>query len=244
MSCKDKVAIVTGAAGAGLGRSIALTLAREGAFVVVNYRSSQESADAIVNHINRRGGRAMAVRADIFEAEGCQRLVERTQAEFDQVNICIIGPGGGWHPEPIDQLKPEAAMESIHNETAPILHLMPLVLPGMYARNWGRVIAIATHPTKLSPAYTYNLGKAARVQAMLLAYEQAWSHGVTMNVIAPGPVSGIDSPEAAIEESEGGDRWQARADVSPQDIAEGVVFLCSEAGRFISGCVLPYLFRW
>ena len=99
------------------------------------------------------------------------------------------------------------------------------------------------HLNKLSPASAYNLGKAARVQAMLLAHEQAWLHRVTMNVIAPGPVHSLPQLENAIEQCEHGASWQGRADTSPQDIAEGVAFLCSDAGQFISGCVLPYLFH-
>jgi len=243
MNCKGKVAIVTGAAGNGMGRSIALTLAREGAKVAVNYRTSHESANAIVDHIKQSGGSAISVQADIFEPEGCKSLVGTTKAQFGQVDICIIGPGGGWHPETIDQLEPKAVIENIHDETAPLFYLLSLVLPGMYERKWGRIIGIAMHPTKLSPAYAYNLGKAARVQAMLLAHEQAWAYGVTINVIAPGPVPVIKSLEDAIEQSERGVKWQSRAEVSPQDIAEGVVFLCSEAGKFIAGCILPYLFH-
>ena len=68
MKCRGRVAVVTGAAGQGMGRSIALTLAREGARVVVNYRSSQENAEAIVEHILARDGEATAVQADVFEA--------------------------------------------------------------------------------------------------------------------------------------------------------------------------------
>jgi NAD(P)-dependent dehydrogenase (short-subunit alcohol dehydrogenase family) len=60
MTCKNKVAIVTGAAGNGMGRSIALTLAREGASVVVNYLTSQDSAQAIVKYITDQGGNAIA----------------------------------------------------------------------------------------------------------------------------------------------------------------------------------------
>jgi NAD(P)-dependent dehydrogenase (short-subunit alcohol dehydrogenase family) len=244
VSCEGKVALVTGAAGSGLGRSIALTLAREGARVVVNYRTSDGSAYAIVEHIERNGGQAVAVAADVFTADGCRYLVEATVARFGRVDICIVGPGGGWHPEPIDQLAPEAALEDLHSEAAPVLHLMPLVLPGMYERRWGRVIGIATHPGKLSPAYAYNVGKAARMQALLLAQDQAWGHGVTVNVIAPGPVSGLADLSSAIEHVGHGQAWQEREDVTPQDIAEGVAFLCSDAGRFVTGCVLPYLFRW
>jgi 3-oxoacyl-[acyl-carrier protein] reductase len=241
MNCKDKVALVTGAAGSGLGRSIALTLAREGARVVVNYRTSETSARAIVEHIEGGGGKAIAVAADIFDASGCARLVAMAVEQFGQIDICVIGPGGGWHPESIDQLQAEDALEDIQHETAPILHLMSRVLPGMYERHWGRLIGIASHPLKVSPAYAYNLGKAARMQALLLAQDQAWKHGVTVNVIAPGPLNGLPDLASAVEQAQHGHAWQERANVTPQDIADGVAFLCSESGRFISGCVLPYL---
>ena len=60
-----RVAVVTGAAGKGMGRSIALTLAREGAGVVVNYRTSEAEARAIAEHIRSRGGQALPVKADV-----------------------------------------------------------------------------------------------------------------------------------------------------------------------------------
>lgn len=243
MSCEDKVAIVTGAAGSGMGRSIAFTLAREGAKIVVNYRTSEQSAKAIVSHIERHNGRAIAVQADIFDMEGCKKLVGTTVEEFGQVDICVVGPGGGWHPDPLERLESTAALEDLYHEVAPLFYLMPLVLPDMYERQWGRIIGIAMHPTKTSPAYAYNVGKAARMQALLLSQEEAWQRGVTVNVIAPGPVAAIEGLEEAIEQSGHGVAWQQRTDVSPQDIAEGVAFLCSEAGRFVTGCVLPYLFH-
>jgi 3-oxoacyl-[acyl-carrier protein] reductase len=242
MMAQSKVAIVTGAAGNGMGRSIALTLAREGASVVVNYRSSADSARAIVEHIEIRGGRAIAVQADVFTAAGCRELYDETCKQFGRVDICVIGPGGGWHPEPVDRLSPEGVFEDVQRELAPFVHMMPLVLPGMYERHWGRALGLAMHPTRLSPAYAYNLGNATRLQAFLLAYEQAWREGVTMNVIAPGPVSGIASLDEAAAQCDHGAAWEGRSNVSPQDIAEGVAFLCSEAGRFITGCVLPYAF--
>ena len=78
MMCKDKVAHVTGAAGSGMGRSTALTLAREGAKVVVNYRTSEDSANAIVDYIRSHKGEAIAVSANVFTDEGCRMFVETT----------------------------------------------------------------------------------------------------------------------------------------------------------------------
>jgi NAD(P)-dependent dehydrogenase (short-subunit alcohol dehydrogenase family) len=243
MECEGKVALVTGAAGSGLGRSIALTLAREGALVVVNYRTGEARAAVIVEHIASRGGSAVAVAADVFQAEGCSRLVQAAIGRYGRIDICVIGPGGGWHPAPLEKLAAEDALEDLHQEAAPVLHLMRLVLPGMYERRWGRVIGIASHPVKVSPAYAYNAAKAARMQALLLAQDQAWQRGVTVNVIAPGPVSPIPEAGRAVELADHGRAWHERTNVSPQDIAEGVRFLCSEAGRFVTGCCLPYLFN-
>ena len=169
MKCVDRVAIVTGAAGNGMGRSIALTLAREGASIVVNYRTSRRAAEAAVDAIRAREGRAIAVEADVFDAAACSSLVTATVGAFGQVDICVVGPGGGWHPEPPSELVPADGIEDLRREVAPLYNLMPLVLPPMYERRWGRWVAIAMHPSLPSPAYSYNVTKAARHQALHLA---------------------------------------------------------------------------
>lgn len=242
LTLKDKVTLVTGSAGNGIGRSIALTMAREGAKVVLNYRSSKDEAQAIVNHIKNSGGNAIAIKADIFKDDGCRNLVNSTQEHYGQIDICVVNPGAGWHPESIDKLDSSAAIEDVKREIAPFFYIMPLVLPQMYKRKWGRIIGIALLPPYESPAYSYNVGKAARVQALLQARDEAWRNGVTINIIGPGPVHSIEKLEEAIEQCNHGRTWQNRSNTSPQDIAESVVFLCSDAGRFITGCVLPFLF--
>lgn len=239
--CEGRVAIVTGAAGSGMGRSIALTLAREGAKVVVNYRKSEEAAKVIVDCIESQGGIAVKVQADVFEAEDCKRLVDAGVERFGQIDICVIGPGAGWHPESVDRLDPSAALDDVHQEVAPVYQMMPLVLPGMYERRWGRVIALALSPPYGSPSYSYNVGKAARVYALQLARDMAWRNCVTLNLIGPGAVPEIGTLDEAVEQRDHGPAWRSRTTASPQDIAEGVAFLCSEAARFISGCVLTYM---
>ncbi len=243
MTCKDKVAIVTGAAGKGMGRSIALTLGREGAKVVVNYRTSENMACSVVGHITASGGEALAVQADVFTAEGCRNLIDAAVEKFGQVDICIINPGAGWHPEPIDKLDPAAALDDAQAELSPIFHLAPLVLPGMYERNWGRLVGLSLSRDFPSPAHSYNVAKAARTQTLLAMYDKAWKHGVTVNVISPGPVAGIDELSQAIELCDHGLAWQNRQNVTPQDIAESVTMLCSDTGQFISGAELPFMFH-
>jgi len=238
-----RTAIVTGAAGDGMGRSIALTLAREGTNVVVNYLTSEDSARAIVRHIESQGGAAIPYQADVTQQDQCKALVSAAIEEFSQVDICIINPGAGWHQEPIDKLDSAAALDDAQKELAPIYNLIPLVLPGMYERKWGRVIAISLTPPYNCPAYAYNVAKAARSHALLLARDSAWQNGVTVNVIGPGPVPPLETIDAAIEQCAHGPAWQTRSTTSPQDIAESVAFLCSESGNFISAAVIPYMHR-
>ena len=242
-SLQGKVAVVTGAAGKGMGRSIALTLSREGARVVLNHRTSHEVAGRIAEHIRSRSGETVTVQADVFEEAGCRILYESSCQAFGRVDICVIGPGSGWHPEPPERLNVRGALSDIQQELAPIYHLLPLVLPGMYERGWGRIVAIGLEPTKSSPSYAYNVAKAAREQALLLAKGAAWQNNVTLNIVSPGPVGEIPSLDEAIALCDHGPAWENRANLTAQDVAEGVAFLCSEAGCFISGCVLPYLFH-
>jgi NAD(P)-dependent dehydrogenase (short-subunit alcohol dehydrogenase family) len=242
MQCQGRVAVVTGAAGNGIGRSIALTLAREGAAVAINYRTSQQAAEKLATHIRNQGGIAAAIQGDVFTSAGCDALIAATQEQLGPVEICIIGPGGGWHPEPPDQLDPAAALDDIIHEAAPSLYLLARVLPDMYAQNWGRIVGISTNPALPSPAYAYNVAKAARDQVLLQAHRAAWEHHVTVNVVAPGPVGPIETLDEAIEQCAHGAAWQKRTTTSPQDIAENVAWLCSDAGRFITGALIPFEF--
>jgi 3-oxoacyl-[acyl-carrier protein] reductase len=233
-NCTGRVAIVTGAAGKAMGRSIALTLAREGAKVIVNYRKSEQQAREVVAHIKSHVGEAIAVKADVTRQEDCAGLVEEAKRAFGQVDILIIGPGAGWHMEKPDKLNAVDAVADAVAELAPIHNLLPLVLPGMYERKWGRVIGLSLTQTYDSPAYSYNAAKAARTHALLLAARDAKKNGVNINVIGPGPVAEIATLEEAIQLCDHGPAWQARKKLTPQDIAESVAFLCSEAGRFVS----------
>ena len=102
-----------------MGRSTALTIAREGGNVVVDYRNRADSAAAIVAHIERQGGHAIACQADVTQPGQCKTLVDTTIDAFGHVDICIIGPGAGWHQESIDKLDSTAALDDAQKELAP-----------------------------------------------------------------------------------------------------------------------------
>jgi hypothetical protein len=126
---------------------------------------------------------------------------------YGRVDICIIGPGAGWHPKSPPELEPEIALKDMEQEIAPIFYLKPLVLPYMFEREWGRIIGISLHPTNMPPAYSYNAGKMARTQALLLSAQQTWKKGGTVNIMALGPVPEIADFEKALDLCNLGTCW-------------------------------------
>jgi 3-oxoacyl-[acyl-carrier protein] reductase len=237
-----KTALVTGASGKGMGRSIALTLAREGYAVALNYLQNRAAAEELAFRIQKQGGRAVALQGDVFKQEDCERLVRETAAEFGGLDVCVIGPGAGWNPEPLTELKAKQALRDVFQEVAPVYYLLPHALGEMKKRGGGRIVGIASNLELPSPSYAYNAAKAARTEALKQAVQSAWKMSVTVNVIAPGPVDAFVSADDAEAISLHGGTWETRVKVTPQDIAEGVVFLCSDAARYVTGCVLPYRF--
>ena len=237
-----RVALVTGASGSGIGRSVALTLAQQGISVVVNYLHHQQNAESVAEYINRQGGKALPVQGNVFDPADCSRLVETALERLGRVDICVIGPGANWNPEPLEEIDPDRAFQDALQELRPIYNLLPLVLKDMQKRKTGRVVGISSNLTIPSPAYCYNAAKASRTGALLQAVNEAWKLGVTVNVVAPGPVDPFSSLEEAWAFSAHGESWRNRTRVTPQDVADCVAFLCSEEARYLTGCVLPLLF--
>lgn len=244
MILKNKTAIVTGATGNGMGRSIALTLAREGVNVVVNYRQNKEQAEKIVKYINNtQKANAVSFKADIFIDIECKKLVDFASERFGSVDILIVNPGANWNIEPIDSLNVENSLKDINNEISPIYHFFPKVLPIMYKQKWGRIIGISMTLNPPSPSYSYNVAKQTRTNAMLAATQEAWKNNVTINVISPGPVGHIDQFDKAIEFVNNSDEWINRENITPQDIAEAVGFLCSKKADYITGTEINLNFK-
>jgi len=238
-----KVAIVTGAAGDGMGRSIALTFAREGVSVVINYLKNEEKAQKVVEYIRNNGGQAIAVQANVFLLEDCKRLVQTTLDTYEKVDILVLGPGAGWNPEKIENLESEIGLQDISQEISPIYNLLPLVIKDMEKRRWGRIVGIATNMAIPSPAFSYNVAKAGRIELLKLASKEVWEKGITVNVIAPGPIENFTSLEEACTYCHDSSYLIGRSKITPQDIAEGASYLCSDAARYVTGCALPFNFE-
>ena len=235
----SKVALVTGASGDGIGRSTALTLARDGFHVAVNYRTNEAQANSVCTHINGNGGKAVAIQGDIFAQKECDSLINETIMNFGRLDVCVIGPGADWNAEPPDKIAPSKSLNDVIQEISPIYSFLPRVIPEMRKVGGGRIVGIASKPRLPSPSYSYNVAKNSRIAALMELAAPCWKSRITVNVIAPGPIDHISTMEETVSQSVS---FPEKAKVSPQDAAEIIAYLCSVKGRYITGNILTLNF--
>jgi len=237
---KGKVAVVTGAS-KGIGAAIAKQLADEGAAVVVNYASSKQGADRVVAAIADKGGKAIAVQADMAKPVDIKRLFAETKKAFGRLDV-LINNAGIYEFAPLEEVTPE------HFHKQFDLNVLGLILATQEAArhfgpeggsvvNLSSVVATAAPPS----ASVYSATKGA-VDAVTrsLAKELGPRH-IRVNSINPGLVEteGTTSAGTAADDSGFRKQFEAQAPLGrigqPKDIAPAAVFLASGDSGWITG---------
>lgn len=182
---EGRVALVTGAS-RGIGRAVALGLARAGADVVVNYRASELAARDVVEQVERLGRRATAVQADVSRQAEVRRLVETAGQTLGPVAI-LVNNAGISRPQPLEEITEHDWDELLDVNLKSAFLVSQAALPGMRARRWGRIINVSSVAAQVGGVVGphYAASKAGmlgltRSYAALLAGE-----GITVNAIAP-----------------------------------------------------------
>lgn len=246
MELAERVALVTGASGRGIGRSIALTLAREGADIVVNFQQRHQRAEEVAKAIESMGRRALLRQADVSDPAAVRAMVEAAEAHFERLDIVVGSAGGSWQPHDLPEIEPEHWRTVLSEEIDAAYALLRAALPGMRRRGWGRIVLVGGYRAddwRFGPPEApldYPLGKAARHWLARTLGPRELAHGITINAVAPGPIEYVTLQQARrLAEGSG----ETVSESTPQDVAEVVAFLCSERARFVTGAVIPVVGR-
>lgn len=233
-----KVAVVTGAS-KGIGASIALHLAAEGAAVVVNYASSKDGADRVVAEIVRKGGKAIAVQADLGQHADIKRLFAETKKTFDKVDI-LVNNAGIYEFAPIE----EVTAEHFHKQFD--LNVLGLILASQEAVRYfgsagGNIVNIGSVVATLAPAHgsVYSATKAAVNAVTRSLAQELGPRKIRVNSINPGMIETEGTHSAGITDSDMRKHTESQTPLGrigqPQDIAPMAVFLASDDSAWITG---------
>jgi 3-oxoacyl-[acyl-carrier protein] reductase len=233
-----KVAIVTGAS-KGIGAAIAKGLATAGASVVVNYASSREGADRVVAEIASKGGKAMAVGADVSKAADVRRLFDETRKAFGSLDV-LVNNAGVYSFSPLE----EVTEDEFHREFN--INVLGVLLASREAMKYfgsdgGSVINISS-VASMSPAPTtviYSATKGAVDTITRVLAKELGPKKIRVNAINPGGVETEGVRSMGIIGSEFEKQMVARTPLGrlgqPDDIASVAVFLASPASGWMTG---------
>lgn len=232
-----KVAVVTGAS-KGIGAGIAEALASEGASIVVNYSTSKEGADKVVEKIVKNGGKAIALQANIANPQEIERLFSESKKAFGKIDI-LVNNAGIYETSPIEEITAD------HFHKIFDLNVLGLILATREAvkhfGNEGSIINISSIASSSAPPgfSVYSASKAA-VDTLTKSFaKELGPKKIRINSVNPGMVETEGTITAGIMESDFRKHVEAATPLGrigrPIDIAPAVVFLASDEASWITG---------
>ncbi len=233
------VALVTGA-GRGIGRASAIALAEAGADVVVTARTAEQVEDT-AEVIRSLGRRAVAVVADVNDLEGLAALPATALEELGRLDILVNNAGGSF-PKPLLETSARSFELAFHFNVTTAFELTKLSVPAMLASGGGSIVNISSAIGRLSDRgfAAYGTAKAALTHLTRLTACDLAPH-VRVNGIAVGSVATSALDVVLVDDglrSQMEEATPLRRLGRPEDIAAGVVYLCSDAGSFLTGKLL------
>ncbi len=240
MKLKGQVAIVTGA-GQGIGRAVALTLAREGATVVVN-DIDLEKAEKVAEEIKSQGGQALPVQADVSKAKDVDILVKKALNSYKRVDILVNNAGVAKMTRLLELTEAEWDRTMNINIKGQFL-CSKAVIAHMIKQKRGKIVNIASLAAHIgAPGLAaYGASKGGVVQLTKALAVELGKYNIMVNAVSPG-LTLTDLIKSAVKDRpdfiEGIDRIPLRRAAEPEDIANAVLFLASSESDYITGQVI------
>jgi 3-oxoacyl-[acyl-carrier protein] reductase len=232
-----KVAVVTGAS-KGIGASIAEHLAAEGASVVVNYSSSKAGADAVVKRVAQKGGKAIALQADVSKPAEIERLFAETKKAFGKLDI-LVNNAGIYEFAPLGTVTPE------HFHKQFDLNVLGLILATKeavkYIGEGGSIINISSlvSPMPIANGAVYSATKAAVDAVTISLSKELGPRKIRVNSLNPGLVLTEGVQAAGFDQGEFRSQIETQTPLGrvgqPEDIAHAAVFIASDDAAWITG---------
>jgi 3-oxoacyl-[acyl-carrier protein] reductase len=242
---KDKVALITGAS-RGIGKAIALTFAREGASVCVNFSHSMERAYATVKEINEASGRASVYQANVADKDEAVRMVSSVLAEFGHLDI-LVNNAGIVIPGDLFSMSNDQLLEMYKVNVMGVVNCTIPVAKHMIDRKYGKIVnigSIAGIGTNYLGTTSYSSTKASILALTKRFALELGPFGINVNSVAPGFIKtemntrGKSQEEWRKKVAEMSERAMLRKIGQPEDIASAVLFLASDESSFITGQTL------
>ena len=239
-----KTALVTGAS-RGLGRGIAISLAEQGAFVVINYLESKTPAEQVVEQIKQSNGSAIAIKADVTQRDQVQQMFADVKKKIGPVDI-LVNNVGDFIQEPISSMTTENWHRIFNSNLHSGFNCCQTAIPDMREKNWGRIINIGLVNANKVQAFNkitpYAIAKTGVLTfSKSLAVENA-EFGITVNVVSPGLMDNGSLPENVKEDMVKiipGKRLG-----TAEDLCGIINFLVSEKASYITGADIAVSGGW
>jgi NAD(P)-dependent dehydrogenase (short-subunit alcohol dehydrogenase family) len=245
MAWTGQVAIVTGAS-RGIGRAIACRLATHGAAICVNYATRKDEAEAVVAEIAGAGGRAIAVQADVADADAVARITTRAEAELGPVSI-LVNNAGVSVAATLETYDPLAMERMRRINVDGVIHTIRAVAAGMRLRGYGRIINIASNAAigTALPGSTFYAATKAEVLILTRRFAMELGRsGITVNAVAPGWIvtdmarAGCSDEEFEARVRMVSERAMVGRTGQPDDLANAVAFLAAPESGFVTAQVI------
>lgn len=244
MLLAKKVVIVTGGS-RGLGAATAKKLAEQGAAVCVNYLSSQDKAEKIVDAIQAAGGQAMSYQADVTDAESVRNMVEAVIQRFSRLDILVNNALPKYQFDPsaeytsIETVGWEHFSQQIDGIVKGAVNTTQAVLPQMKSQNFGKIINISTNLVynPVVTYYDYTTAKAALIGLTRNLAVELGQHGIRVNLLAGGLLKTTDASSVTTQEVFDyiATTTPLRQTTSVEDFADAIIIMASDLSNAITG---------